>query len=278
MAVAASLIGGTVTLIAFVLWELRAASPMLDMTLFKNRAFSVSSLTLTLAFLAMSGVFFSMSQLMQLILGYSPLESSLRMIPIMLPMMFIGPMVPNLVKKIGARATIAIGLTLTATAFLGMTTWTQDMSYWHLLATMLPLIAGIALAQTPATNILMASVPRNRSGMGSAMNDTTRQIGGALGVAVLGAILSATYENKMLEVARNFPEQVREGLQSSLAVALRVAEHLGSMTTEIVHSAKEAFMSGMLDSAMAAACIIFAAAVVAFVGLPKHQKKDDDTV
>ena len=278
MAVAASLIGGTVTLIAFVLWELRAASPMLDMTLFKNRAFSVSSLTLTLAFLAMSGVFFSMSQLMQLILGYSPLESSLRMIPIMLPMMFIGPMVPNLVKKIGARATIAIGLTLTATAFLGMTTWTQDMSYWHLLATMLPLIAGIALAQTPATNILMASVPRNRSGMGSAMNDTTRQIGGALGVAVLGAILSATYENKMLEVARNFPEQVREGLQSSLAVALRVAEHLGPMTTEIVHSAKEAFMSGMLDSAMAAACIIFAAAVVAFVGLPKHQKKDDDTV
>ena len=215
---------------------------------------------------------------MQLILGYGPLESSLRMIPIMTPMMFIAPLVPKLVKKIGARTTIAIGLVLTAAAFIGMTTWTQDMSYGHLLITLLPLIAGIALAQTPATNILMASVPRNRSGMGSAMNDTTRQIGGALGVAVLGAILSATYENKMIEVAHNFPEQVREGLQSSLAVALQVAEHLGPMAGDMVRTAKDAFMSGMSDYATVAACIIFVAAIVAFVGLPKHQAKNDDTI
>ena len=276
--VATSLIGGFLTLAAFIFWELRAKSPMLDMKLFTNRAFSVSALTLTLAFLAMFGVMFSMSQLMQLILGYGPLESSLRMIPIMTPMMFIAPLVPKLVKKIGARTTIAIGLVLTAAAFIGMTTWTQDMSYGHLLITLLPLIAGIALAQTPATNILMASVPRNRSGMGSAMNDTTRQIGGALGVAVLGAILSATYENKMIEVAHNFPEQVREGLQSSLAVALQVAEKLGPMAGDMVRTAKDAFMSGMSDYATVAACIIFVAAIVAFVGLPKHQAKNDDTI
>ena len=273
-----SLIGGVGMLIAFVVWELHAKSPMLDMKLFKNRAFSVSTLTLTLAFLAMSGVFFSMSQLMQLILGYGTLESSLRMIPIMLPMMFISPLVPKLVKKIGARATIAIGLTITSLSFVGMTTWTQDMNYWQLLATMFPLIAGIALAQTPATNILMAAVPRNRSGMGSAMNDTTRQLGSALGVAVLGAILSATYENKMAETVSHFPEQIRAGLESSLAVALQVAEKLGPVAGDVVRNAKDAFITGMTDSAMVAAGIIFAAAVIAFVGLPKHQTKNDDTI
>ena len=276
--VATSLIGGGVMLAAFVWWELRTKSPMLDMKLFTNRSFAVSSLTLTLVFLAMSGVFFSMSQLMQLILGYGPLESSLRTIPVMLPMMFISPMVPNIVKKLGARLTITIGLTMTALSFVGMTFWTQDVTYWQLLITMLPLILGITLAQMPATNILMASVPRNRSGMGSAVNDTTRELGAALGVAILGAILSATYENKMAETVSHFPEQIRQGLESSLAVALRVADTLGPMADDVVHSAKEAFLGGMTHSAMIAATIIFTAAAIAFVGLPRHHKKNDDTI
>ncbi len=276
--VAASLIGGIVALAAFILWELRTKSPMLDMSLFKNRAFSVSSLTLTLVFLAMSGVFFSMSQLMQLVMGYSALEGSLLMIPLMLPMMFISPFIPSVVKKFGARATISGGLTLTAIAFFAMSTWTQDMTYWHLFGVMLVMMLGISAAMTPGTNILMASVPRNRSGMGSAMNDTTRELGGALGVAVLGAILSAVYSDKIREAASAFSGAVKEGLESSLAVAISVAEKLGPAADTTVHAAKDAFMGGISTAAMIAGVLILVAAIIAFVGLPKHVSKDSDII
>ena len=276
--VATGLISGVLGLVLFVLWEIRTKSPMLDMNLFKNRGFAVSSLALTLVFLAMAGVMFSMSQLMQLIMGYSPLESSLRMIPLMLPMMFLSPFVPNVVKKIGARAAVTIGLLTVSAAFVLMaTTWTADITYGHLFVTMFIMMAGISLAMTPGTNILMASVPRNRSGMGSAMNDTTRELGSALGVAVLGAILSSTYEDEIAETAAKFPEQVADGLQSSLAVAIRVAEQLGPMADTVVRAAEDAFVDGLTQSALVAAVIIFGAAVVAFIGLPKH-KKDSNTI
>lgn len=271
-----SLIGGLVSMALFVLWELRAKSPMLDMKLFKNRGFAVSSLTLTLVFLAMSGVFFSMSQLMQLVMGYSPLEASLLTIPLMLPMMFFSPLVPTIVKKFGARLTIAVGLAVTAVAFVIMSTWTKDMTYWHLAVTLIIMMFGISSAMTPGTNILMSSVPRNRSGMGSAMNDTTRELGGALGVAVLGAILSATYENNIRETAGAFGGQIQHGLESSLAVALEVAKQLGPAAQSVTTAAMNAFMDGISAAAVIAAVIIAACSVIAYVGLPKHHKNDTD--
>lgn len=273
-----SLIGGITSLAAFISWEFRSKTPMLDMKLFKNRAFSVSSLTLTLVFLAMSGVFFSMSQLMQLVMGYSALEASLLTVPLMLPMMFISPFIPNVVKKFGARNTIAVGLVLTAVAFVAMSTWTKDLTYWHLFGTMIVMMLGISAAMTPGTNILMASVPRNRSGMGSAMNDTTRELGGALGVAVLGAILSAVYEDKIRETAAAFAGPIKEGLESSLAVALSVAEKLGPAAQSVSDAAMDAFMSGVSLAATVAAVIIFASAVIAYFGLPKQHKQDDDII
>ena len=187
-------------------------------------------------------------------------------------------MVPSLVKKIGARFTIGTGLMLTALAFLVMSTWTSDMNYWQLFGTMFVMMLGITFAMTPGTNILMASVPRNRSGMGSAMNDTTRELGGALGVAILGAILSATYTGKIAGTVSHFPEQVRVGLESSLAVALQVAEGLGDAADEVVAAAMDAFMAGMNSASLVAAVIIFVAALIALFGLPKHTSKTDDII
>lgn len=270
--VAVGAIGGAVAVALFVLWQLRSKAPTLDMKLFKNRAFSISSLTLTLTFLALGGVFFSMSQLMQLILGFSALQSSLSMIPLMLPMMVISPYVPNIVAKVGARVVIGSGLLLMTVAFLAMSTWSADMTYWHLFFTMIVMMLGVSAAMTPGTNILMASVPRNRSGMGSAMNDTTRELGGALGVAVLGAILSSVYEKNIAQTAAHFTGAVKEGLESSLAVALQVAEQLGPMASGVGIAAKEAWMSGLSAAALTAAAIIFMCALFAFFGLPKHKK------
>lgn len=273
--VIAALIIGPISLLLFVLWELRAKFPMLDMRLFKNRGFSVSSLTLTLAFLAMSGVFFALSQLIQLIMGYSAFESSLAMIPLMLPMMIVSPFIPNLVKKIGARNTVTIGLALTAAAFVVMSTWTASMTYWHLFFTMAIMMLGISAAMTPGTNILMASVPRNRSGMGSAMNDTTRELGSALGVAVLGAILTSVYTSNISETANAFTGAAKEGIESSLAVALAVSENLGPAATMVADAAKTAFMDGLSSASVVASVILFIASIIAYFGLPKHKKQSD---
>ena len=275
MMVLVSIIGGALAIAAFIFWEVRSKSPMLDMKLFKDRGFSVSSLTLTLTFLAMSGVFFALSQLIQLIMGYTALESSLAMIPLMLPMMIVSPLIPNVVKKLGARNTVTIGLTLTATAFVIMSTWTAEMTYWHLFFTMAIMMLGISAAMTPGTNILMASVPRNRSGMGSAMNDTTRELGGAFGVAVLGAILTSMYEKEIAETASKFTGQIKDGIESSLAVALNVSEQLGPAGGLVAEAAKNAFMSGLSTASSIAAIIIFISAVIAYFGLPKHQGHSD---
>ncbi len=276
--VLAGLIGGAIALVAFIWWELKTKTPMLDMKLFKNRAFTISSIVITLVFFAMAGVMFSMSQLLQLVLGYSPLEASLHMIPIMLPMMFVSPIVPSIVKKIGARLTLTIGLILVTIAFIIMSGWTAELTYLHLFATMFMMMLGISLAMTPSTNILISSVPRNRSGMGSAMNDTTREFGAALGVGVLGAILGAVYQSSIAETAKQFTGQVREGLESSLAVAVQIAQSLGDAADSITKAAYEAFMNGITNAASIAAIVIALAAVLAFVGLPRHTSKDDDTI
>ena len=192
--------------------------------------------------------------------------------------MFLSPFIPNIVKKFGARTTIAVGLFLTAVAFVLMSFWTKDMNYWNLFSVMIIMMLGISAAMTPGTNILMASVPRNRSGMGSAMNDTTRELGGALGVAVLGAVLSSVYEKNIAETASAFSGAVKDGLESSLAVALQVAGQLGPLTDTVTIAAKDAWMDGLSTASLVAAGIIFTCSIIAFVGLPKHQDKDSDTL
>ncbi len=272
------LLGGLGALVAFVWWERKAESPLLDMELLKNRAFSISSLTITLTFLAMIGVFFSMSQLQMLILGMSPFQASLSMIPLMIPMVLLAPMIPSIVKKVGARITMSAGLLLVSIAFVIMSTWTSSMTYWHFIGVMMVMMSGICAAMTPGTNILMASVPRNRSGMGSAMNDTTRELGGALGIAVLGAILSAVYAHKIADVADQFTGPVKTALEGSLATALHVAKSLGPQAAALAESAKTAWMDALSIAALVAAGIIFVAAIVAFLALPKHTEPQSDTI
>jgi MFS family permease len=272
------LIGGLVSIVGFVMWERKAKSPLLDLALFKNRAFSVSSLTLVLTFLAMSGVFFTISTLQQLILGMSPLIASLSMIPLMIPMLLMSPLIPNIVKKIGARFTIVIGLFLVAMSLLAISTWTTTITYWNLLIVMFIMMTGISFAMTPGTNILMSSVPRNRAGMGSAMNDTTRELGSTFGVAVFGAILSWVYVIGITDVSSGFTGSVKTALEASLATALNAVQSLGPEAAGLAESVKAAWMSALSTASLVAAGIIFVAVIIAFVALPKHKQQQSDTI
>lgn len=270
------LVVGLISMGAFVMRQLHIKNPMLDLRLFKNRSFSISALSVTLVFFALMGIFFSMSQLFQLIMGYGTMESSIRMLPLMLIMMFASPFVPNIVKKFGARNTVVTGLTMVSVAFFAMAQWPIQPSYLHVIATMAVMMSGMALTMTPATNMLMSAVPRNRAGMGSAMNNTARELGGSLGIAVLGAVLSSVYSHQITSAISGLPAKAQDIASSSLAGALSVADTLGASGKSLAEAASTAWMHGLSQSMLIAAIIVAVAAVAAFLWLPKHRKDEDD--
>ena len=274
-----SMIVGISALAAFIWRQFKLEHPMLDMELFKHPAFSISALAVTLTFFALMGIFFSMSQLFQLIMGYGALESSLRMLPLMMLMMITAPMVPSIVKKFGTRWTVSSGLLLVAAAFAIMSRWPVEVSYGHVVGSMIIMMTGMALTMTPATNMMMSAVPRNRAGMGSAMNDTTRELGGALGIAVLGSVLGSVYSQQIADAVTNLPEQARQAAEGSLTGALMLAESLGPAGDTIVGAAKEAWMHGLSQSMLIAAGIVLIAAVAAGIWLPhRHHDGQDDEI
>ena len=274
--VLAALVIGVVGLGAFVWWQLRTEHPMLDMKLFSRPAFSVAALSVTLVFFALMGIFFSMSQLFQLVIGYGAFESSLRTLPLMMLMMLASPFVPNIVKKFGTRWTVTSGLVLVTTAFVIMSQWPTVPSYAQIIASMAIMMSGMALTMTPATTMMMSAVPRNRAGMGSAMNDTTRELGGALGVALLGSVLGTAYSNKIAENVSQLPGEVQEIAENSLAGALVVAEKLGPMGEPLIAAAKEAWMNGLSEAMLIAAGIVAVAAIVSAIWLPHEHKEGQD--
>ncbi len=273
-----SLSVGALGIISFIFWQLRSKHPMLDIKLFKIPAFSISALSVTLTFFALMGIFFSMSQLFQLILGYGTIESSLRLLPISFLMIFISPFVPKIVKRIGTRWTVTSGLTLVAFSFFIMSHWPVHPSYLSVIISMSIMMCGMAFTMTPATNMLMSAIPRNRAGMGSAMNDTTRELGGTLGVAVLGSVLSSGYANK-LSVDIHLPEKLQKIAESSLTGALAIAKEIGPNGDKLIIAAKTAWMGGLSEAMLIASGIVAAAAIIAAIWLPhKPYKAEDDSL
>lgn len=276
--VIAALIVGVLGLTMFVWRQLSTKHPMLDVRLFKSRVFTISSLSIMLVFFALMGIFFSISQLFQLVMDYGALESSLRLLPIMLVMMVLSPFVPSIVKKIGVRWTMSFGLLMVSLGFVLMSLWPTIPTYWEVLGSMAVMMFGMALAMTPSTNLLMSAVPKNRAGMGSATNDTTRELGGALGIAVLGAILSSIYADEIIANLQGLPQQVIETAESSLAGALAVGEQMGVAGLPIIEAAKVAWMNGLSQSMVVAAILVAIAAIIAAVWLPhRHEENEDDS-
>jgi EmrB/QacA subfamily drug resistance transporter len=175
---------------AFVVWELRREQPLLDPRLFALRGFSAGSLSVFVQFFAAFGVIFVLLQYLQLVLGYSPLEAGAALAPMALVMVAVAPRVPRLVARVGVRPVGPAGLALMAAGLTVISTMGVGSSYWHLLAGGLLLGLGMALAATPATTAIVDSLPEDKQGVASAVNDAAREVGGALGIAVLGSVLA----------------------------------------------------------------------------------------
>ncbi|WP_243787654.1 MFS transporter [Saccharopolyspora gloriosae] len=260
---------GLVLIGLFVLWERRAKDPMLDMNLFRNAGFSASAVALTLVFFAMIGVFFSLSQTLILVFGYSPLGSSVAMLPMSIMMVLVAPQVAGIVERFGPRVTIAAGLVLAAAGMAGLSTLRVDSGYWHLLLPLALTAGGMSLAMAPATDQLMANVPRERAGMGSATNDVTREVGASLGVAVLGSVLGSSYASHLGPAVAGLPEDVRAMAEQSLPGGLQVAASLGQQGAGLAQQVMTSWMSGMQFANLAGAGLILAAALVAWIWMPR---------
>lgn len=273
-----SLAVSAVFLTGFVFWQKHTDHPMLDVDLFKHKRFTISVIVITLAFFAINGILFVMSQVLQIILEYSPFESALAMLPIIAPLFIVAPLAPAMIRWVGEKWTLFLGVALVGAGFLTALYWPTDVQYINIWLTMVLVLAGMQFASTPATNMILDSVPKNRSGMAAAMNDTTRELGGALGIAILGSIMTSAYNSDVkakLETLTQIPAEAREHLSDSLAVALQVIKKLeeqGLQVGRLADDFKEYWLNGLNDGMLVAliACA-FCGAVVLF-GLWKKPK------
>jgi EmrB/QacA subfamily drug resistance transporter len=252
--------------------ELTAQHPMLDLRYFRDRRFSVASGGMTLIFFAMFGTFFLVSQYFQLVLGYSPLESGLFQLPMAVVMMTVSPQVPKLVAHFGVARVVPAGLSSVAVGLVLFSFMSVDSTIWLMYGPILCLAFGMALTMTPLTTLIMSAVPLGKAGVGSAMNDTTRELGGALGVAVLGSLVTSTYTSSIGDAVANLPGPQRAAAESGLVGAFGVAHQLGAEGAQLVAAAKSAFVDGIGVASWVGAAVVAVAAIVASRTLPRHQR------
>ncbi len=266
-----ALTGGMALLAAFAAWEYRTAEPMLNLRFFRNPRFSAANAAITLTFFALFGSMFSLTQYLQFVLGYSALEAGIRMLPMALGMMIGAPASARIVERTGSKVVVAGGLTLVTVALLLMTTLEADSSYLGFLLPLLVLATGMGLTMAPATEAIMGAIPRAKAGVGSAMNDTTRQVGGALGVATIGSLMSSVYRSNVESALTSLPVDLVERAKDSVGAALGIAAQQGGPEgAAIADRARGAFVDAMGAGFLAAAIISALGVVLVIAFLPAH--------
>jgi EmrB/QacA subfamily drug resistance transporter len=249
----AGLSAGLAVLAVFAGWELRARHPMLDPRLFRDRRLSAGSLSIFIQFFAFFGFTFVMLQYLQGVRGHSPLIAAVSVLPLSATMMPAAKLTPRLTTWFGARNVCVAGLVLVAAGLAVLSRVGTGSSYWLLLAGLIPLGVGMGAAMTPATTAITEALPASQQGVGSALNDLSREVGGALGIAVIGTIATTVYRANLLVVG------VPAGLAARARGSFAVALHAGG---PVRASASSAFTHGLHVGLLYAAGAALIAAIV----------------
>ena len=255
----------------FVWWERRVRTPLLDVRLFKNMRFTAASLAITLGFFALFGFVFLVTQYMQLVKGYSALQAGIRTVPFAVAMGIAAVSAPLIVRRAGTKFVVSGGLLLMTAGFAIAATNDVSTPYRVIATAMVLMGFGLGSALTPATESILGSLPPAKAGVGSAVNDTTREVGGTLGVAVLGSIMASIYGTKIAHALSKtpLPAGVRTIAGDSLTGALQVAQHLGGATgTSIAATARDAFVHAYQVGAIVTGAVALLGAVLAVAFLP----------
>ena len=254
-----------VFLVGFIRWERVAPHPMLPLSYFSDRRFSVGSAVVTTSFFVMFGFFFLFSLYLQFARGYSPLDAGLATLPFAVTIVLVSPRSATLAERLGGGRTIASGFVLIAVGMLVLSFIAVDTPYFVLVGAMVLLSAGMAVVAAPATGGIMSSVPLSKAGVGSAVNDTTRELGGALGIAVFGSLVNSAYRANVdlggVELSPSAAAEAEESIGGAAATAARAGGETGAA---IVDQAATAFTDAFnLASIVSLAIAVTAAALVA---------------
>jgi EmrB/QacA subfamily drug resistance transporter len=259
----------------FIWWELKYENAMLPLKFFKNMSFSGANIVLMMVHFGMVGSFFFLGQFLQSVQSYSPLEAGIRLLPMALVSFVAAAASAWVARLLGTKFTVAIGIAIAAIGFYYFATIAAvDVSYPKFALAMCITSLGIGFTMAPATTSIMGSVPVDQSGIASAMNSTTRQIGGALGVAVLGTVLNSTYISQINAVAwpAALPASALGAIQGSVQGANMVANAAQAQSPQlaqlVLNSSHQAFTDGSERALIIGAIIMAASAILSLIILP----------
>lgn len=270
LATAAGFALSTALIGAFVAWELRVANPLLPVRIFENLRFSAASVSVTSAFFALFGFIFIITQYFQLVRGYGPFEAGLRTLPVAFSIAGASVAAPFLVDRIGTKRVVAGGLAMMSIGFLWVSIASASTPYLEIVGQMFFIGAGLGSTTAPATESIMGSLSVDKAGVGSAVNDTTRELGGTLGVAVIGSVFSSVYIGSLDEDALigSLPAEAREATQESVAAAGQIAPQLGPQAAAYLDAVNGAFLSGLSVACVVVAGVVAAGSIFALRFLP----------
>jgi EmrB/QacA subfamily drug resistance transporter len=275
------LVGGIVLLALFVWLQRRSSHPALDVSLFRNPAFSAAATALGLNFFALLGATFYLVYYLQGVRGFTPLQSGAVLIPVAVGMAITAPRSSGLAERFGAKAVCASGFVLIALSFLGIQLLDLETPVWLLLVVLSVQGLGMGAVMAPATESIMSVVPREKAGAGAAVNNSVRQVGGALGVAILGSVLAASYSAQLGSAVDRLPVDARGEARESIVATLETVRQVQATgepeaaraAAELVTPAREAFVAAMHLTAVFTTLAALVAAVVVLVWLPGLRKR-----
>src|SRR4051794_190696 len=262
---------------AFVVWELRADEPMLDLGYFRNPRFTAATTAITLVFFAMFGSYFLFTQYLQFVHGYDPLSAGIRILPWALAYLISATQSAKLVERFGQRLVVASGLTIAGFGLVILAvTSSPTASYWWFALGVVVQALGMGITTAPSTGAIMRSLPLHKAGVGSAVNDTTRELGGALGVAVLGSLVASQFRSSMQGALAGLPAKATH----SLADALQSAAAAGGVRGDAIgHAARTSFVDAFSSTLwVATVVVVVASGLVAWLLRPKATAKADAMV
>jgi EmrB/QacA subfamily drug resistance transporter len=274
-------VAGLAVLAVFVAWERASSHPMLNIAFFRRRRLSAAVCSVGLVMFGLFGALFVLTQYLQFSLGYSALQAGIRVLPAAGAIAVIAPLSTAVVRAIGTRFTVAAGLLVIAAGLWQLSTASTATTYADILPGLVLLGVGAALTIPSATESVMGSLPVEHTGVGSATNGTFLQVGGALGVAVIGSLLNTRYQDQMTSALASHPgvphavlQTILGSLGGALAVASRVGGFLGA---ELAQLARSAFISGMDLGLATGACVAAAGCVIAVIALPSRAANHQET-
>ncbi len=266
---------GLLVLAVFVLWEHRSTHPMLQLAFFRRRAFSGAVTSIAFVMFGMFGTLFVLTQYLQFVLGYTPLEAGIRALPAAGAIAVVAPLSAALVARAGTRVTITGALCIITAGLWLLSRTTTTSTYGDIVLGMVLLGVGAGLAIPSATGSVMGTLPQQHTGVGGGTNGTFLQVGGALGVAVIGSLLITRYQEQMTSLMPpNVPPAPRDSILGSIGGAQHVAAQLGGVAGQALNTAaRSAFIDGMSVGLVTASAVAAAGAVIALIALPPRGRR-----